>query len=218
MNYYIFGPACDTIETGPIYPQASGMLPGYDFNSIRSIHKIQDDNLPDFEPDLDSIVLEAKSKVTDLVSTVLSFSGFLVSERMKGLLEQFKLPVHKFHKAKLYHRRKILDNYFWFQPIGDLSSFIDYKETKFYLKEAFNNNVERITVSNFGELITKGSKAGYTTKIVTEKVIFVNKFNINLDLFRVGFDHRTYISQSLHDELKGSNLTGIETRLITFIQ
>lgn len=217
MSYYIFEAASDTPETGAVYPQASGMLSGYDYSSSRSIHKLRDDQLPDFEPDLDSIILEKRAKLTDLVSTVFSSSGFLVSERMKSLLEQFRLPICKFHKAKINYKEKVYDNYFWFQPIGDLSAFINYRETKFYAKDDFSKNVEKIEASDLKELREEWAKVGYTKKIVTEKVIFNNNFDINLDLFKVGFDYRTFISQSLHDKLIANKLTGIETRPITFI-
>lgn len=212
MTFYSIEPACDTPETGPVYPQVEAMKPGYDFKKPNSIHNLNFNGLPNFKPDLDYFVLDKKAKLTDVLSSMISGFGFLISEKMKNILEQFKLPEHGFYSASVAMGDTKLNNYFWFLPICNLSDQVDYPKTTFYSKDSFNN-VEKLDINAPEDVKEQWPKIGYTKKIVSEDIYFKSGFKLNLDLFMIGvFDFNTYLSEDLKSALVDQNITGIELK------
>lgn len=68
-SYYILDFDCDSKETGPIYPQVQKMSKGYDNNAHNFLKKLirHSKSFPDFKHNLDSFILETKSKQTDIL-------------------------------------------------------------------------------------------------------------------------------------------------------
>lgn len=212
MTFYSIKPASDTPETGPVFPQIEGMRPGYDFKKPNSIHNLNFNGLPDFQPDLDYFILDKKAKLTDVLSSMISGFGFLISEKMKNILEQFRLPEHGFYPASIAVDNTKLNNYFWFLPIYKLSDHVDYAKTTLYSKDTFNN-VEKLDVNSAEDVVRLRPKIGYTKKIVSEKIYFKNGFKLNLDLFMIGvFNFSIYLTEDLKSVLINEKITGIELK------
>jgi hypothetical protein len=59
------------------------MTSDYDYNASDSVHALSNhyNKLPAFEPNLNSFVLHARAKLTDLISVAVAYGGFLLSER-----------------------------------------------------------------------------------------------------------------------------------------
>ena len=52
---------------------------------------------------------------------------------------------------------------------------------------------------------------GYTSRIMTQKLIFSSNYRITYDLFRLGaFDYEIYVSDKLRDEMITQSLSGID--------
>ena len=127
------------------------------------------------------------------------------------------MPLHKFHTSKIEHRGKIRDDYFWFHPVGNLSKYVDYEKTAFFARDDFNN-MERLLISSLKEIDEHRPTLGHTKRIVCERLIFVDNYKIDLDLFEIGgFDFRTYVSPKLRDKLISDKITGIELTPVNFI-
>ena len=212
MVFYTLDTATDTPETGPVFPQIKAMRPGYDFNKPNSIHNLTFKGLPDFQPDLDYFILDQKAKLTDLLSNMISPFGFLISEKMKKVFEQFKLPEHGFYPATVAAGNIKLDKYFWFLPNCNLSDQVDYPKTTFYSKDTFNN-VEKLVINNLEDVFEIRSKIGYTKKIVSEKIYFKSGFKLDYDLIMIGgFDFNIYLSEGLKSALINEKITGIKLK------
>src|SRR5262245_9185237 len=83
---------------GRTVPQHQEMGRGYDYDAPDSVHKLPYDALPDFEPNFNTVVIHGHARLTDLISSApIRNTGYLVSPRLRAVLEQFALPPHRFY-------------------------------------------------------------------------------------------------------------------------
>src|ERR1700743_2287765 len=99
MVYYKFEPACDTPEVGRQYPQVQKMSLEYDYNALNSVYALsrEVEKFPEDIPNLNSFTLHSNAKLTDLLSVAVVSGGFLISEKLKMIFEEFKLVNHRFY-------------------------------------------------------------------------------------------------------------------------
>jgi hypothetical protein len=156
MLYYKFAAAVDTPETGPEYPQIQKMAPGYDYDASNSVYALSKEylKLPEYAPNLDYFILASKAKPTDLLSAAVIYGGFLVSEKFKNLLERFQLPTHKFYPAQVKWRKEFL-NYFWMHTICDLTDYVDYSSSKFFVYQNFKTALGFVDVKSKDEYLKR---------------------------------------------------------------
>jgi hypothetical protein len=101
---------------GRTFPQHQEMGRGYDYDAPDSVHKLPFDAIPSFEPNFNTVIIHGHAKLTDLLSSApIIHSGFLVSPRLRALLEQFVLPPHRFYPVPMTHRGKTISGYCWLQ-------------------------------------------------------------------------------------------------------
>lgn len=87
---------------------------GYDYEGARSVHRLSCDALPLFEPDFHTVILERGAKLTDLISSApLSTPGFVVSSKLREVLEAHRLPQRKYFPLPMLHHGKPVSGYFW---------------------------------------------------------------------------------------------------------
>lgn len=108
---------------GREFPQHQSMSHGYDYQASDSVHKLPHDALPGFKPNFETVVIHGHARLTDLLSSAPLRPGYLVSERLRMLLERFALPLHRFYPVPMIYRNKPVDGYAWLQlPWQKLSS------------------------------------------------------------------------------------------------
>jgi hypothetical protein len=101
---------------GRTFPQHQEMGRGYDYDAPNSVHKLPYDALPDFEPNFNTVIIHGHARLTDLLSSApIINTGFLVSPRLRAVLEEFRLPLHCFYPVPMTHRNKPVAGYFWLQ-------------------------------------------------------------------------------------------------------
>jgi hypothetical protein len=106
---------------GPAYPQLRGfaapLAPAHD----AALDDLPYGQLPD-DMAFPTAILAPGATRTDLVSTNWSgLFGFLVSDRLRGLLDRFRLPLHRYYPAPLEHRKRAVSGYWWlYLPAPDL--------------------------------------------------------------------------------------------------
>jgi len=218
-SYYSFEPACDTVETGPVYPQIQKLKPGYNTNKQNSIYSYLAESesingFPGWEPDLDSFVMHARAKPTDLVSnTIIGGTGLFVSHKLKTILEKHQLPPHRFFNAKVTYRGNVLNNYYWLHIICDLTDYIDYPASSFFIYKHFRLNSGTIEIDSKNDYIEKRRRVkeenpGINITIWSNKIHFKSQSNL-YQLFEIGmFDSQLYITQDLRDDLVDQSITG----------
>lgn len=110
-----------TEGVGRTYPQHQTMGPGYDYDARNSVHKLPDRALPRFKPNFETVTIHGHARLTDLLSSAPLRPGFLVSGRLRALLERFDLPLHRFYPVPMVHRNEPVSDYFWLElPLLEL--------------------------------------------------------------------------------------------------
>lgn len=221
MPYYTFQPATNTPETGSQYPQVQKMRPGYDYKSPNSVHAFDravrvGNSIPDFQPDMDYFILHNNAKASDLLSVAMIGNGFLVSNKLKNILEQFNLPEHKFYQAPVHHKKQILD-YYWLQIICDFTAEVDFQASTFHMYQNYNYHkpLGDVAVLSLEDLQRKeeqlnAENPGKFYSISADKIVFRKNAIIPADLFKVGkIDTKSfYISEALRAALIKEQITG----------
>lgn len=215
-SYNILDFDCNSKETGPVYPQIQKMSNGYDNKADNSIKKLfrHSKSFPDFKPNLDSFILETRSKQTDILSNALSGRGIIISSKVKSIFESVKTCPVRFYEASVIHKKELLNDYFWMHIISDYTDFVDYKSSSFFIYQNFMINLGHIKVSSKEDLIEKEEKLKKdnphtTLSIWSEKIKMLPSFDLTLQLFRIGnFDSKIYIGDSLKNILMENKITG----------
>lgn len=207
----------NTDVIGNDFPQCTKMTKGYDYDAPNSVHKLDRHrrSFPDFTPNLHSFVLNRTAKLTDIVSAaVISGCGFLVSEKVKSIVERFETIPVKFYQAKLIHRQKSYD-YYWMHLVShDFSQLIDYPRSEFeavYL----GTQLETFQVNSFDELLMK--KAEFV-QLQHGSYVDVRGLSLRINksiakysiLSLLGFDFRFHLRQDLKEEFLNNNCSGLD--------
>ena len=209
MKFYILKTASGTEETGMEYPQA-GMKPDYDFKALDSIWNVDSLSFPNFEPNLTYLDMVPGAKLSDFISTPVTH-GFVVSPKVKDILSEFKLVPHKFHSAIVKHQGDFY-NYFWLHTLSDLTDYIDFQKTKFFV-DYFNKKENEFGVESKEDLKKMIKHYILQNRFIKTEQLFLSPrfYDLMLDLFIIsGFDHRTYINETLRNRLLKQKVTGIE--------
>jgi len=216
MQYYILQPASNTLETGTQYPQVQKMKPGYNFKAPNSVYALSRayKDFPNFEPDLDYFIVHAQAKLTDLLSVAPAHGGFLISERLKNIFEQFNIAPHKFYPARLKHKKIFYENYYWMHIICNLSDLVDYKKSTFYIYYNYAHNLGFIDVNSKEEYLQKRKKVELdnpdkTVTVWANKIYLIDSFDKNMALFEIGtFNANYFISTPLKNAMVEHKITG----------
>ncbi|MFL9484508.1 imm11 family protein [Chitinophagaceae bacterium LWZ2-11] len=220
MNYYIFKPAINTFETGTAYPQIQKMSLGYDYKATNSVHALSRANqsLPNFSPNLDYFVVNKQAKLSDLLSVSVIRGGFLISNKLKEILEKHNLPEHQFYSAKIQFKTKFYD-YYWLHIISDLTDVVDYSNSTFFIYHNYLHNLGYIKILSKQDFDIKKRKLkqdneGKTVTIWSEAIFFNKTFENQLDLFAVSlFDNDFYITETLKNVIMNEKITGVEIQI-----
>lgn len=99
-----------------IVPQHQTMGTGYDYDAHDSVHNLPFDGLPEFEPNFNTVLLDEHAAVTDLISSApIRNCGWLVSGRLRAVLDSFRLPCHRYFSLPVVHHDRTIPDYWWLQ-------------------------------------------------------------------------------------------------------
>jgi hypothetical protein len=216
MDYYIVKESLTPDVIGNDYPQAYKFIKGYNSeasDAIFSLYKYKT-TFPDFIPNLDGIMLSGSAKLTDFVSHGFDSSCFIVSEKAKKILEQYKLCMHQFYSLGLYKRNKKY-NYFLFKIISDYSDNVNYKKSTFVeYNISSREKLSAVSVISREDLLHKRQivkeKTGKILQTIWgDKIVMNDSFDNELDFFEITIiDGNTYISERLKNDIERNELTG----------
>ena len=216
-NWYTFTTSTELKIVGD-YPQTDGMKLDYDLRKPTSVWNLPNCSFPDFEPDLDYFLLTKKAKLTDIVSTALiNAAGFIVSEKVKNILSEFRLPEHKYFSAKLKYKNQIYSNYYWLHFGSDNAALIDFNNSTFVRRDpilTFNDDMEELVISNVSDLDNESRKD-------TVESIFPTSLQVNNQdgydfLYFNDFWNNFFIKGTLLEKLLENNCTGCDYKKTSF--
>lgn len=166
------------------------------------------------------VFINSQAKKTNLLDKSPLSDGLIVDEKFKDILNDFKLPTHKFYPIPTFHNGKELQ-YFWLKLIQS-TRFIDMDKSlmEIYAKSNFQVIGElKLRSIDFKQRISKSLTFEEGLKI--SKLVLRKDFP-DYDLFTfTDLTTGEFISEKLKKKLESEEVTGIalrENKVINFVE
>jgi len=213
MKYYFLACATNKKETGVLGPQCMVFPTGYNlqwYDQPNSMTKITNDKFPDNNPEF-IFELDPKAKLTDFISqSIINARGFLISEKVKSILEKFALPQHKFYSAKVFYNGKPIQ-YYWLHLLDNLYSEIDYTSSKFYHGLTQGWKTSDVIVNSLDDIVIlrKQMKLIYAESLVLQPILKIKDY----DMLLFSLLHQDiFISKQIADYFTKEKITGYQVK------
>ena len=167
-----------------------------------------------------SFRLKKKAKFTDVLSSTAGpFTDFLISSKVKEIIDSSHVMQHQFFEASIKSNDQEYEYYWLHLSQPNLVDALNYEESEFCQTEWEFLNKGPIKIKSYEhymKLKAKGSKKNKSKDL--------SKFSFNTILFNEtpnepssSFDFNIYVSEGLKDKLESSGVTGISfSNSITF--
>lgn len=159
-------------------------------------------------------LMHPKAKQTDVLNTIYSYSGILVSERLKNILQQFHISEYQIFPITVEHYGNQKQYYLFnfYQPHLD---YILFEESDFYIVKGLANKVGDIKLSSLQEYLEIREKINLDLEDVRTSIklskLVLNYKNIKNDLFRLTHLISIYIvSESMKNIFIKQGITGVD--------
>jgi hypothetical protein len=207
MNYYILKPAVDTQETGNAYPAVES-YPDYDFKAPNSVHKLNFREFPDFTPDI-RFKLAKGAKLCDMMGqATINANGFLISEKLKRILEKANIVPNKFYPATI-EAKGTLHQYYWVHFVWEEGiELVDFTQTLFEYKISKSEKTTCL-LTNFSEYVEKKKSLSFSNPLRAIKITLKRN---NFDLIINPLSTSVLINKNLKDEITTQSLSGIDCK------
>jgi hypothetical protein len=174
----------------------------------------------DFELNLLNFELHKSSKKSDFIWIGAFSTGYVISEKLRKLLQNFVLPPHKYYTItfKQWNKKgsqwKIINGYSWLFFGNETGEYnVDFRKSTFdFTYHVKNLNVIESEIKiesykDYMDFILKTQRSPDCTKI-----FFNRNFNKDLDLWSCNFlSGENYISEKLLNSLIENKITGYRT-------
>ncbi len=203
-DYYYLKPAVGTTETGNAYPAVES-FDDYDFNAPNSVYKLDSDQFPNFIPDI-RFKLAKDAKLCDVMAqSTISACGLLISEKLKGLMENESIIPHKFFSGTIEVSSGKIESYHWLHLVWPEGvNYLDFRQSKFKIKRA-SKDLGEIEIESLADLHSKQGELGFIKMIHNYEYTF---FKPNFDLFIHPLNKTIFVSENLRTKLL--DFTGME--------
>lgn len=214
MKYHILKYSSDPPEVGD-FPQCdiSKNINPWDPDGI---YNVRPHKFPDFVPKVE-LELNPKARWTDFLSTVGANHGFMVTHRLKQILEEHRLPPCAFYPIKVHSKDGTRD-YFWFHFMSsDFWKWIDRKKSKLYLRSILPDKRKDIIDEadlflSPEELVNLSRNIPRMTDFYWEELYFNPTFP-NLDIVKIPSPGLNIImSEKLLKTFQEAGITGYEIK------
>lgn len=182
---------------------------GFHVDAFNSERRVLKNSFPEFQLNY-GLDLHPSSNNTDILDRSTIPFGFVVSQKLKKILENFVLPPYRFYPIDVFGTT---NKYYWFHNITNISEFIDFNNTEIEVFNVIKQVVlETIQPSSFEEIVKM--KREYVLKrgiTIRYKSIVLNNDFPNYDLFQIdGAQYFTLINEKLKARLEEENITGMD--------
>ena len=175
----------------------------------------------EFTPILSTLVLDPKSKITDLIkvsSTGFSFGSVVISEKLKNIFEGLNCYGLQFFATHLLQDNDVINRYWQTHIYDSPFQYVDFEKSKFTLMNTENSIAieENIRIHDVKEFINQNESLDYPKKIIIKNIVFKENFDLDYFLLRYlekGGNHGI-VSEKLKNEIENQGITGIEFRPI----
>ena len=217
MKFNLASKPEDIKEIG-YYPQAT-YHKNYGPNTKNSIWYIEHNSFPNFEPVLD-ISLHSKSKRTDFINLDVNTTGYVVSKKLKDALSKFNLPKHKFYKINVYHKKEILEYYWFYFVIDDFWEHLNTTKSFAEIVNADNLGIieKTINIESKSQILKESQLYKFPYNCRTGKIVFKSN-SPKYDFYKIQcLGYHKVFSDRLVNHLRQENITGLEFKRISFFE
>ena len=203
MNYYLINNDVESKAVGRKYPQL-------ECKNLVYAHAI-----PDFGPSKIkynlSFDLVKGAKLTDVLSTTaISASGFIISERFRKILEDYKLEQYELIPVEIINHEQTYNYYFLHFYGLDMVNCLDYQQSIFrIIKWGFNDlGTKKFDSYESYQNYMKEFNKEYSLIAHLDCVVLKEEF-YDLDVFSFPyFGNEVFISERLKQCLEDNHITG----------
>ena len=203
MRYYLIDNDLETKAVGKKYPQV-------ECNNQWYAHAI-----PDFGPCKNKFKLSFNlvkgTKLTDVLSTVsISASGFIISKRLRTLMENYKLERHEFIPVDIISKDQTYNYYFLHFYGLDMVHCLDYQQSIFHITEFDIEDLGTMKFDSYEsyQKYMKENNKDYSITTHLEHLVLKEEYN-DYDLFSFPlFHNEIFVSERLKQCLEDNHITG----------
>ena len=206
MNYYWINNDLETKAVGKKYPQV-------ECNNQWYAHAI-----PDFGPCKNKFKLSFNlvkgTKLTDVLSTVsISASGFIISERFRKILENYKLEQYELIPAEIINRDQTYNYYFLHFYGLDMVHYLDYQQTIFRIIRRFTDlGTKKFDYFDSYMTFLKEFDEECSLIVHLDNLVLKEEFN-DFDMFSFpNFGHDIFISERMKQCIEEYRITGLSIK------
>lgn len=202
------------------YPQCKGVPKslGLDFSWFdepNSMTNLDNDNFPNFKPNL-IFELEEKATLTDVISpSNISAKGLLINDKLRNILDVFNLMEHRYYDATVISKG-VEKNYFWlhFKDCDEkYLGGIDYGDSSFYVANLAFTKIDDIDIKSYQDFWEKKMNLSMKHILGSEIKLSESLENKKLDLFYFPYVLNDYlISEKLYKSIIDNEITGFEIK------
>jgi hypothetical protein len=162
-----------------------------------------------------------KARVTDIMSQAgITAFGHFMNERLKNVLEQFRICPHIFYPATLRYEEEaeIRQGYYWLHLDGThMRDLINYQASKFYVYLSSPRAI--ISLNSYQDYIDKKKVENIGWTIYAEEIHLKPNVVLPYDMFVFGWgiDLKIYITENLKKALIKHKIKGINLEEATHI-
>ncbi len=204
-----------TSNIGRAYPQIqTGAGPIY--TTFAYLQERERGVLPSsFNVSFDRLIIEKGAKKTDALSCAMFSSyGYIFSEKLIALLQQFELPTYKLFKAIIQKRGTDIfyENYYALMIEKKMYRYLAF-DTMEFIDVTDRNNINTIKIRNVDEFENLWYSQHRRLKLSEDSsYIFTDKFPGEIDFFGIGAINAspTFVSKRLRDALISHKITGLD--------
>lgn len=174
--------------------------------------------IPFFSLNIDFLETSPKAKLTDFLSVTGLLRGFIISDKVKNILERHSLPNCKFYNVVVHQPVKgtkyiIKFNYWWFyfnletgiNNVDFDKSEFDYEQHIFFSGQSIQLN----KISSFQDYEKIAFDSGLSLK--ASKLVFKSSFDKELDIWGIRFlSLKNYMSSRILKQFNIEKITGYE--------
>jgi hypothetical protein len=213
VNYYKIWNSGDINEIGH-YPQTK-LNDGYNPTLPNSHWQVEANKFPDFTPNYE-LKLYKNAFPTDYLDADSKPTGIFISRKLKELIQNFRLPPHKFYKIDVFQNEKKLDYYWLHYIVDDFWEYVDLEKSTAKVYHLVNKKYsEIIPITSLNKIEDMKSNLERGFKLALDKIIF--KAELPYDLFKISniIYEPVIISELLRDEMRNHKITGFEAKIFT---
>lgn len=168
--------------------------------------------MPDHGGALTSLPLHKAAKLTDFIDAGL-LVGYIVSDKVKALLEKFTLPRHRYFEASFCRNNQLITGYWWLlYDLEEGANTVDFEKSEFDFRWHAQHEAYPFRLTTYQEYLAILYQTGRA--VPATKLVFQPNFQPELDLWGVQFLSvvKGYISPNLVAAFQEANISGYELR------